>query len=395
MKKLTIKKSPEILDLIKQLGSKDPIKSTAAQVSLAQHIGPVLQEVINVAPTLSNRWTTFEFNEMDSPSIPVDPYAGIDETDYLRVWSQPHAGGMPFNQPVPIQSELKFTTYRLDSAITWDRKYARQARLDIVARGFNRLAQEVLLKQERNSAALLLMALAQNEVTLKGSGATVRQILRTTRPREFILHDYVRLFTLLKRIHTAWNGGTPDPQQGRGLTDIMVSPEIVQMLREMAYNPINTRAGVISGDGTTGTATTAITLPASVRQEVYANAGIPEFYGVNIIEMNELGIGQVYNELFAAMAGSTLYADNGNKVAGDMAGARPFDKTKEEIMVGVDFSNTESLMRAVAVDADTGSQFTLQPDNQFVDRSGKIGWYGALEEGRVILDAKVLVGFIC
>ena len=55
---------------------------------------------------------------------------------------------------------MKFTTYRLDSAISFDRRYAAQSRLDVVGKSFTRIAQEVLLKQEATSANLILGSLA-------------------------------------------------------------------------------------------------------------------------------------------------------------------------------------------------------------------------------------------
>jgi hypothetical protein len=48
----------------------------------------------------------------------------------------------------------------------------------------------------------------------------------------------------------------------------------------------------------------------------------------------------------------------------------------------------------LAVNAETGGSFTLKPDDQFLARSGKVGFYGGLEEGRVGLDARAVAGII-
>ena len=63
------------------------------------------------------------------------------------------------------------------------------------------------------------------------------------------------------------------------------------------------------------------------------------------------------------------------------------------IVEGVDLSR-ESMLRAVATDSETGAEFDLVVDDQFVSRSQKIGYYGSLEEGRMILDDRVLTGLI-
>ena len=65
-----------------------------------------------------------------------------------------------------------------------------------------------------------------------------------------------------------------------GVTDIICSPEIVEELRAIAYNPINTKGA------------SAIQKCAFCRRncsEAYNAAGAPEFYGINVIELNEMG----------------------------------------------------------------------------------------------------------
>lgn len=384
--KININKTDKNVALLKRLASKNRTEAEEAHLALAEFIGPVLQEVINTAPTLSSLFSTLTFNENDSPSIPLDLYTDVNEEDYLRVWSQAEAGGMPFNMPTPPTRELKFGTYRLDTAVAFQKKYAQQSRLDVVGKTMERLAQEILAKQERNSAAILLRALAQATTSIKGVDTS--HIIRSQEADRFLLHDFNRLFTLIKRIYSSWSGGTPVAGRNRGLTDIIVSPEIVQELRSLAYNPINTRAGVLSGTSSAGYASTAIALPDAQRQAIYNNGGIPEFYGVNIMEIHELGVGYKYNDLFDFFAGSTQYPGHGG------GAAAAFDGATEEIILGLDLKSTQSLLRPVAVDAEYGSQFRVLPDDQFVVRSQKVGFYGALEEGRLILDDRVLTGII-
>ncbi len=386
--RINIKQTEKNVALLKKLASKDPVEASQAHLSLAEFIGPVLQEVINTAPTMSALFSKMTFNENDSPSIPLDLYTDVSQEDYLRVWSQAEPGGMPYNQPTPPTRELKFSTYRLDSAIAFHKKFAQQSRLDVVGKTMERLAQEILLKQERNSAAMVLRALAQATTSIKG--VSTYHVIRSQNPDQFLLHDFNRMFTLIKRIYSSWSGGTPAAgSRARGLTDIVVSPEIVQELRSLAYNPINTRAGVLSGTSSAGYTSTSVVLPDSQRQAIYNNSGIPEFYGVNIMEINELGIGYKYNDLFDFFAGSTSYPAH----PGDSSGTT-FDGSTEEIVIGLDLGSMQSLLRPVATDAENGSEFRVTPDNQFLDRSGKVGFYGALEEGRLILDDRVLTGII-
>lgn len=351
------------------MASKNRDVAYEAQVALAEFIGPVLAEVVNQAPTLSNLFTKFSFNEDDNASIPLDLYYDITDEDYLTVWSQQVAGGLPSNAATPVQSEMKFTTYRLDSAIDFDKRYASRSRLDVVSKSFTRLAQEILLQQERTSANLILGTLVDQGREDDNGATGLEQTLLSTDNGRLVLHDFNRLLTRAKRISPSWSGGTPD-SRSRGITDLIVSPEVVQSLREMAYNPIATR----NPDGTAIDDGSATGIPAtdSMREAIYGNGGIPEFYGVSIQEIYELGEGQKYTGVYNTLK-NTLKAG------------------KKDLVIGLDKSR-ESLMRAVAVDSVSGSSFNLLVDDQYVTRQQRIGYYGAIEEGRMILDSRAVLG---
>jgi len=70
------------------------------------------------------------------------------------------AGGLPTSQ-VEGMKEVKIATYRLDSAVSFNKRYARRARLDVVSKAIERMANEVLIKQERNAWAVILKALSE------------------------------------------------------------------------------------------------------------------------------------------------------------------------------------------------------------------------------------------
>jgi hypothetical protein len=48
-------------------------------------------------------------------------------------------------------------------------------------------------------------------------------------------------------------------------------------------------------------------------------------------------------------------------------------------------------VRAIAVDQETGSEFNLVADDQYSIRQAKVGWFGSIEEGRVVLDDRAIV----
>ena len=379
--KITLDRTPEQVELIKAMASKNRDVAYEAQTALAEFIGPVLAEVINTAPTVSNMFSALQFNSDESPSIPLDLYHDITDEDYIQVWSQSVPGGLPTNQVAPSQSELKFTTYTLDSALSFDKRYASRSRLDVVSKTFTRMAQEILLKQEKTSATMIMSALAN------ASTNNEKHIIRSAQAGRFLLSDLNKLFTKAKRINTAWNGGTPAERRGRGITDILVSPEIVEEIRGLAYNPINT----IGGAGGAPTAGDGIAATDSMRDAVFNSAGIPEFYGVSILEFNEMGVGQKWNTVFGTAASGKTFDDNYSVEAN--SGTAQGILGTEQVIVGVDLSR-ESMIRAIATDSESGEEFSLIADDQFVTRQSKIGYYGSLEEGRMIIDDRVLLGLI-
>jgi hypothetical protein len=377
---ITLKRTTEQLELIKAMASKNRTVAYEAQVALAEFIGPVISEVINNAPTLSNMFTTLQFNADDNPSIPLDLYYDVTDQDYIQVWSQSTPGGLPVNHVAPTASELKFSTYQLDSAVSFDKRYASRSRLDVVGKTFTRVAQEVLLKQERTSANLILGTLA--EATTNGK----THAIHSATSNRFLLADLNALMTRSKRVNSSWDGGTPD-SRGRGITDLVCSPEIVEEIRSMAYNPVNTRGGTGTADAAAG-AGDVIAAPDSVREKLWGNAGIPEFYGVSIMEINELGIGQKFNAIFDTLAGTTAYDAPNGGTAGVFADG-------DEIVIGVDLvSGRDAMLRAVATDPDSNAEFSLTADDQYSIRQKKIGYFGSLEEGRMIVDNRVLFGVI-
>ena len=298
------------------------------------------------------------------------------------------AGGLPSSH-VEGMKEVKIQTYRLDSAVSFNKRYARKARLDVVSKAIERMANEVLVKQERNAWAVLLKALIdaqtapgqpdKNSATF--SAAThLKHVYRTVASasaNSFDLSHLNGLMTRIKRLNESFSGNTP-VAAASGLTDLYLSPEVMEQIRAFSYNPVHTSTG---ND----------VLPNSVREDVFRNAGMASIYGVNLNEMVELGVGKKYNKLFDTLAGS----DNFFLADGSTSGAA-FTEADDQLIVGLDNSRG-SFVRPIARNGETGSTFTALPDEQFNMYGGRVektGFYGHLEEGRLVLDARSIVGLI-
>lgn len=369
--KLKLKNTPEQVELIRAMGSKDVTAAAEASQAFAAFIGPVVQKVLMHAGSASVLYNDLEYDEDDNPSLPLDLW--YDQgADYVQVWSQNIAGGLPTSE-VSGLAEMKIATYRLDSAISWLKRYARKARLDVIGKGIERMSNEVLVKQERNAWAVVLKALADAETNSN------KHVIGSGDANEFIPHDINRLMTHIKRINTDYNGGTPEGLTAKGLTDLFMSPEMMQQVRAFAYHAVNAQ------QGSANIGTGPITLPDNVREDIWNSGGMSSLYGIVLHELLELGSTRKYNKLFGSLIGSNTIPNGGGGGAFSTAG------TTDELIVGADLSR-ESLVRPVAREHESGGTFSVLPDDQFVTRAEKMGFYGYLEEGRVCLDARALVG---
>ena len=353
---ITLKRTEEQVELVKAMASRNRDVAYEAQQALAEFIGPLLAEVINNAPAISNLFTKVEFPADDNPSIPLDLYYDVTNEDYVKVYSTSAPGGLPSNHVTPTSAELKLATYTLESAVDFNKRYAARSRLDVVSKSLTRMAQEILLQQENNSASLLLGTIADNQANL----------ISHTSTSGLTLDDFNKLLTAQKRNNSSWVGGTPE--QAKGVTDLIVSPERIQDLREMAYNPVSTTP-LSSGAGEN---TGSITATDSIRNAVYSQSGLPEFFGVSIMEIYELGIGQRFTKVADAL--------------GITSGAN-------DLCIGLDRSR-DAMIQGIAVDGESGSTLTVSADDQYSVRQKKIGYFAALEEARAVINDKAIIGCI-
>ena len=356
--KLKLKNTPEQVELIKAMGSKNPEVSRPATEAFAAFIGPVVQQVLQQANTAAYLYTDVEYDEDDNPSYPLDLfYEQNGKDNYVTIWSQHMAGGIPSSQ-IAGNAELKISTYKLDSAVSFLKKYARKSRLDVVSKAVERMSNEILVKQDRNAWAVILKGLAEGKGKF-GTGSAGSKVINAGNTT-FGLAQINQMITKMKRINASYADGTPTTSYSKGLTDIFCSAEVVEDIRAISYNAFKDDAAFEQvGDG--------------IKDEMYRAGGAKSLFGINIIDLYEFGDGQKYNTLYSSsVCGGTLAAN-------------------QEIVVGVDRS-TEAFVRPVARNSETGGTFTALPDDQFVTRQDKTGFYGGVEEGRVLLDARALVG---
>ena len=388
---IQLKKTPEQIELIKAMGSRNSTVAREATEAIAAFLAPVLKKVLMTAGTVSTIYRDIEFDQDSDPSLPLDLFYNEGQ-GYITVWSQSQAGGLPTSQ-IEGMKEIKFGTYRLDSAVSFNKKYARKSRLDVVSKAIERMVNEVLVKQELNGWAVVLKALAEAYTPLYAGGQAVQttypHTLAASQATYFLLADLNNLIIRIKRINESYSQNTPVQPYSHGITDLYISPELKGQIRAFAYNPINTA----SSDATAITGPRGQFLSDNLRDEIFRAAGTQSIYGVNLVELVEFGTGQKYNTLFNQFAASS---NSASQVQGSNGAANWTNASTQQICVGID--NTRgAFVRPVEVDAESGGTFSVLPDGQFDmygPRVQKVGFFGFLEEGRVCLDARSTVGIV-
>jgi hypothetical protein len=160
-----------------------------------------------------------------------------------------------------------------------------------------------------------------------------------------------RLVSLMKTVMRR-NGGGNSTSANRGLlTDLYVSPEAMEDIRNWGLDQID----------------------EVTRREIYtaADGAINRVFGVNLHDVDELGVGQQYQQFFSSNTGG-------------LGATMPGSDT--EIVVGLDLRKRDSFIMPVRQEVQIFEDESLH-------RQKRAGFYGWAELGFAVLDnRRVLIG---
>jgi len=370
--KITIEKTDNNSKLLRLMADKNIMKAMEAREAFAAFITQPILEVIQSEPVIGNLFTTWTYDYGTPSSIPLAPLFDIKTQDFVKVWAQSRPGGLATSINMDV-SELTVMTYALMSAVAFPLNYLRAARVDVVAAYLQRMAQEFLYKQEANSFAVLGAVAAQSQYPKLN--VLTYQVQRAITQGTVVPQDISALITLMSRVNSSWVGGTP-AGASRSITTLVGSPEFHQQIRNMAFQALNT-------NNTNG----ALGGPNSFREEVYKNVDNPSIYGMELVNVYDMGVGQNYNILYSTYAGTTAYAGyNG-------VGTAQFSPGSEQVVLGID-KRQDFLARLVETNPEDGSTLSVTADNQWSNRAEVVGFSAKLREGRVALDGRNTVSLI-
>lgn len=355
--KVTIQATPEQIALIRKTGSKNRAEAFPALEAFASVLSPVVQVVLDKVSTVRSIYSVKPLGELDVAEFPLDVF--YDEKDgdiYVHFQSRP--GGTPSSFLSDIKTVIVPTAAYVGE-VSWQNKFARAGRLDVIASYVHKLGQAMVRKEEINGWAVLLRAVAG-----ASTNGLAHVVSSNTTTGTFMIDLLNQLLTRAKRINTSIDQGSAvaAPQ---GVTDLYLSVESMADVRSFSYNPINTKDASGAAPGATSQ---PVVLPDDIRRAIIAGAGIPSLMGITLHEMNEFGCGFSYNKLFKSFYSGT------------------FTEASDEVVFGVDQSRDSNVMPVKG---------TLDVSNDiFHSRSDKSGVIATEELGFAVLDHRALVAGI-
>jgi hypothetical protein len=319
--------SPELTDLLVRSGSLKREESLSASAEFAKALELPLRQSILSGDIINGIFEPIQLAQSATPEFPLDFLAPGTEKDFVA-YTIPNHGYIPERH---VEGDyVMVPTFDIGASIDYLLKYARDARWDVVGRAMEVLEASFVKKMNDDGWHTLMAAGVDRNVVVFDSDADSGQFTK-------------RLVSLLKTVMRR-NGGGNSASTNRGmLTDLYVSPEAVEDIRNWGIDQVDevTRREIyVAGDGSTS---------------------LNRIFGVNLHDIDELGEGQEYQLFYENVL-------NGSLPTGDV-----------ELVVGLDLRKRDSFIMPIREQVQIFEDDTLH-------RQKRAGFYGWAEQGFAVLD---------
>jgi hypothetical protein len=324
--------TPELTDLLVRSGSHNKDQAVAANAEFAKALELPLRQGILNGDILDGIFEPIQLAQSATPEFPLDFLAPGTEKDFVA-YTIPNHGYVPERH---VEGDyVMVPTYDIGASIDYLLKYARDARWDVVGRAMEVLEAQFVKKMNDDGWHTLLAAGVDRNIVVYDSDANAGQFTK-------------RLVSLMKTVMRR-NGGGNSTSANRGvLTDLYVSPEAMEDIRNWGIDQID----------------------EVTRREIYtaADGSINRVFGVNLHDLDELGEGQEYQLFFSNELGGSLAASD------------------VELVVGLDLRKRDSFIMPIREQVQIFEDDTLH-------RQKRAGFYGWAEQGFAVLDnRRVILG---
>lgn len=318
--------------LLRDSGSTDHNQSAAATKELAVALETPLRKGVMSGDITSGIFERVSLEPGAAPEFPLDFVQPGTEKDYVA-YTIPHQGRIPERN---VEGDFVMVpTYEVGCAIDWLLKYARDARWDIVSRAMQVLEGAFIKKTNDDAWHTILAAGADRNIVVYDSAASAGQFTK-------------RLVSLSKTVMRRNGGGNSTSVNHGQLTDMFLSPEGIEDIRDWGVDQID----------------------EITRREIFqAQDGmLNRIYGVNLHSLDELGVGQEYQNFFT----------------NELSGSLQTSGSDVELAVGLDLRTNDSFMNPVREEVQVWDDPTLH-------RQRRAGVYAWGEHGFAVLDNRRVV----
>ena len=329
----TERPSDEFISLLRKAGDSDQNVAIAAQREFAKALELPLRKGVLAGDILGDIFEVTTVEAGGTTEYPLDLISPGLEGEHIA-YTNPGNGRIPERS---VEGDyVAIPTYSITSSIDFLLRYAREARWDIAARAMQVMEAGFTKKMNDDGWHTILAAGVDRNILVYDGDATAGMFSK-------------RLVSLMQTVMRR-NAGGNTGSAGRGrLTDLYVSPEALEDIRNWGLDQID----------------------EVTRREIYSapegGAPITRVFGVNLHDLDELGEGQEYQTFFTgSLSGAVQAADL-------------------ELVVGLDQSSNDSFVMPVRQTLEVYEDPTLHRQQ----RAGFYGWaeigFGVLDNRRVIL----------
>jgi hypothetical protein len=283
------------------------------------------------------------FNQVDFDygriyEYPLDFLSPGTEKDFTA-YTIPDQGALPERH---VEGDyVAIPTFEIGDSIDTSMKYARNADWNVIDRMKEVLLAGMVKKMNDDGFHTLIAAAADRNVMVYDSTANSGQFTK-------------RLISLAKTVMRR-NGGGNSASTGRGkLTDVFLSPELVEDMRNWGVDLIDevTRREIYLADDNSDT--------------------VSKVFGVRLHDLDEFGEAQEYQNYFLSDLAASL-------VTGDL-----------EFLLGLDLSaeNNDSFIMPIRQDV-------VVYENEMLALQRRLGWQSTAEAGYAVVDNRRVIALSC
>lgn len=317
--------------------SPDEVERVAAQRAFAAELAIPIRKAVFDESTVDGIFERDVLAPGATPNYPMDFVTPGDEDEFVA-WTLPKTGRVPDRHVEG--DELWVPTFRVANAISWDIRYMRQARFDVVARALE-VYRAGYVRKNNSDAWRTILAAADDRgmiVTASGESPFTGNATMTSPPAPGVFTK-----ELLARAQTAMTRGAGGNGNAGKLTDVYLSMEAMEDIRAWGTTQVDefTRREILKA----------------------SDSQLSSIYGVALHPMTEFGESQEYQSYLADTLSATLPTHT------------------LEWAVGLDLSTMDSFVNPVMQDLETFEDPALY-------REQRMGVFGWLEHGYAILDAR-------